>query len=308
MYIKEENNISHKINNSQIDKKSALERVIQSNPADSHARADLGFYYYNKGDLKRAKTHFETAVSLDPSLKQVWSRLVEVNIKLKNYKHALTANNKVLEFVPNSEKYNKIKMELEKLTLEQAIQVNPIDSHARKDLGAIYYNKGDLKKAKMHFETAVSLEPSLKEVWSKLVVLDLKLKSYKHALIASKKLLELIPNSKKLNDLKVNIEKLLLEQAIQTNPTDPQVRKDLGNLHYSQGELSKAKIYLESAVSLEPSLKEVWEKLIEVDLKIENYKNALIACKKILEIEPKSKKYKKIKSNIEKLLELKDED
>ena len=252
--------------------------------------------------------HFETAVSLDPSLKQVWAKLVEVNIKLKHYKHALIACNKILELVPNSEKHNKIKVELEKITLEKEIQINPIDPHIRKDLGSFYYNKGDLKKAKIHYETAVSLEPSLKEVWSKLVVLDLKLKSYKHALIASKKLLEFVPDSKKYNDLKINIEKLLLEQAIQTNPTDPQARKDLGNLHYSQGDLSKAKIHLESAVSLEPSLKEVWEKLIELDLKIENYKNALIACKKILDIEPKSKKYKKIKSSIEKLLELKDED
>jgi tetratricopeptide (TPR) repeat protein len=140
------------------------------------------------------------------------------------------------------------------------------------------------------------------------VEVNIKLKNYKHALIASNKVLEFVPNSEKYNKIKVELEKLTLEQAIQVNPTDPQARKDLGNLHYSQGELSKAKIYLESAVSLEPSLKEVWEKLIELDLKIENYKNALIACKKILEIEPKSKKYKKIKSNIEKLLELKDED
>jgi tetratricopeptide (TPR) repeat protein len=252
--------------------------------------------------------HFDTVVSIDPSLNQVWLKLLKINLKLKNYKHALTACNKVLEIYPNSKKYKEIKTKIEKLVLEFEIKSNPADPQARKELGKYYYKKGDLKKAKMQFETATSLESSLNEVWSILIKIDLKLKNYKHALTACKKVLEVIPESEKYSSIKLEIEKLLLEEAIKTNPIDSKARMDLGIFHYSQGDLSRAKVYLESAVSLEPSLKEVWEKLIELNLRMENYKNAIIASNKILEIEPKSRKYKKIKSKIEKIVELKEEE
>jgi tetratricopeptide (TPR) repeat protein len=170
-----------------------LNKVLEHSDRFADVFDMLGVIAHARGDLKRAKGHFERAVSINPSYTEAQLNLMVTLNDLGEYDRARQvysgirhrgsggkeldpfAKGKIANMhAETSQAYLDAGMTIEAISeLEKAVQLCPSFADLRTRLGILYRDAGDHKHAREQFEAAKKANPNYLQARNMLGVLHL---------------------------------------------------------------------------------------------------------------------------------------
>ena len=144
---------------------------------------------------------------------------------------------------------------------ERAIELDPNNADAYRNLGTVTYRSGRAEDAMTAYEQAVELNPNHGEAYGDLTWVYIELGKLPEAIVAGEKAVELAPDyAAAHNNLGIayarqdRIEEAIGEyqEAIRLNPNDADAHKNLGNAYLSQDLLDDAIDAYQEAIRIEP--------------------------------------------------------
>ncbi len=145
---------------------------------------------------------------------------------------------------------------------ERAIELEPDNPGARRNLGTVYIELTQWEEAAAAYEKAIELDPDFGEAYGDLVGAYFYLDRIPEALEAGEKAVELAPDYATAHnnlgavyanqgDLEAAIAEW--EQAIELDPSDPMPHNNLGIVYRQQGEFDMAIAAYKKAIELDPN-------------------------------------------------------
>lgn len=145
---------------------------------------------YKRGDLGKAKSYYEKALSFDSTFYLAYFQLGVLEKKQGNSKMAISYLNKVLEIKPDHEKtWFTLGTAFESdgntdeaiVHYNKAIEINPGYSKAYGNLGKLFTEKQDYKQAEDVLKTVTQIDPSYADGFMRLGLLYIAQENYKDA-------------------------------------------------------------------------------------------------------------------------------
>ena len=96
-----------------------IQNALKINPDDGYIRDSLGWYYYKKGDVKKALSELQIAHSKVPDDIEILKHLATIHTELKNFVKAKSYLETALKYVRLSYDRNEIMATLEKLETDR---------------------------------------------------------------------------------------------------------------------------------------------------------------------------------------------
>ncbi len=123
---------------------------------EAQAQFLMGRYYYlrrGKGDLERAREHYERAVAIDPAHARAWVGLAALAFVVRIRSDELG--------MPYDARWNRAEIDvLHRRAIEQALIYGAdLPETQRRAATFFFYVEGDLERARRHNELALSLDP-----------------------------------------------------------------------------------------------------------------------------------------------------
>jgi tetratricopeptide (TPR) repeat protein len=167
------------------------------------SRYNLGVYYMNHNEIKKAVHEFKTSLKIDAqyfpamlNLAVLFSRIGDnqkaekwLAYTLKEYPDNIDALRYMGLLKAEQKKYNQAIIYMEKV-----IEINPDNPRIYYNLGLMYQQTGDLKKTEKALQSALSIDPQNYDYLYGLAYFYLQTKNYKNAGLLSQKIVELYPN------------------------------------------------------------------------------------------------------------------
>ena len=134
---------------------------------------------------------------------------------------------------------------------------------ARRDLGAAYWQIGDVESAEREWREALKVAPKYSTTWSSLGLVYLKKERYSEAIEYYKKAIELDPHDKEAHlylgvaymDMhSLELAESELRTAVSLFPLNPNARNALGKLYLDEGRSAEAEEQFRRSVEIEPNL------------------------------------------------------
>jgi protein O-mannosyl-transferase len=116
------------------DALSAYQKSIELNDQLFQPWYNMGTIYEYEGDLDQAKSAYSRVIQIKPSFFPAYNALAEIAIGEKRFDNAITIYNEILEIYPQN--------------IETVLNI-----------GAVYFQKGEIEKAREYFEEAQRLDP-----------------------------------------------------------------------------------------------------------------------------------------------------
>lgn len=144
-------------------------RVIAVDPENATAHANLGSFYYERGDTGRARTLFEQALALSPTSFEANYNLGALLVAEGDAANALPLLEvAVKQRSTQGEARNNLGMALLQLNqnteamehLEVAVRISPGNAAAHANLGVCYLRMGEKARAANCFRAALQLDPN----------------------------------------------------------------------------------------------------------------------------------------------------
>lgn len=151
--------------------------------------------------------------------------------------------------------------------LKKAVRYNPEYSEAWYTLGAIYYRRGQIKRAIQYFQKAVEIKTSFTQAWNQLASCYHTIGDFQRAIYAYKAILTEQPDrSLTWNNLgftyktlgEINDAVNCFEKAIESDPTLPQPYFNMGNIFYKAGDNLTAIEYYSKAVKADSNFADAY--------------------------------------------------
>lgn len=181
------------------------EAIVKLAPKSHTAHFNLGTYYLEKGQYKRARSSFGEAESLKPGVRESLEGLVAANEGLKDWGPAIRPLAKLWNLKPNNRDLKKIFIYHDKLkdyaamekTLTSLLNKAPKNPRLREYLAYAHIKQGKLKKAREQYKKAMKLDPKNKDYLFKAARVEVKQGNIDSALAIYKKILEIEPDNEK---------------------------------------------------------------------------------------------------------------
>lgn len=239
----------------------------------------LGTIAFNKQDFKTAEGLFVKAYAIDSFNLLLCQQLSEVYVNLAQYKNGLRfleraykldtmnfSNNYNLGFFYYLENnYNRDKAQF---YFERALKTIPDDMLSLEYLGSIYYDKGELDKAKQVFTKLYSLNSQNYAANKILGIFMERELNYEKALSYYMQAIKMQPDDWDLNSklayvmMQVSRKKYLQDalyysqHAIKLNPNNADIMYTYSQILILAKDYNKAHDYYKKAISIKPSLKD----------------------------------------------------
>ena len=152
------------------DRISLAKRIVQFNYENREAHKELADAYLKEKDYDKAFEHLSKAIKLGPFDPDLYLLQGVYYEDTGNIGMAVASYEKLLNRVPNS-------------------------SRANNNLGEIYFNKGEFKKAELFFKRAIGLNPLLSEPYLNMAKLYTKNNEINNAVSFYKQAMELNPDN-----------------------------------------------------------------------------------------------------------------
>jgi Flp pilus assembly protein TadD len=161
-----------------------LKKAVEINPSDPLVQNNLGIAYERMGQYEKSQHHYLMALSLRPGHFEARVNLSNVLAKRGDFEPAIRIMTALLAERPNN-------------------------SNLHYRLGYLYENAGKLKEAIEFYEASIKLTPHIINPYEGLGHLYMeKQKDREKALYYFKKGIEMAPNSKRVKEIKVIINRL----------------------------------------------------------------------------------------------------
>ncbi|MBI4929661.1 MAG: tetratricopeptide repeat protein [Bacteroidetes bacterium] len=250
------------------------------NTNDYSNQYGLGMTAQNKGDFKNAEEHYLKAYALDSSDMLLCTYISQVYISLGD-------DNKALKFlqraygIDSMNHYSNLNLGYFYYTngklwnndkaiyyYERVLKTDPYDTLALEGLGMLYFEKGNMNKAKDFFTRRNAIPPSSFTTIKSLGLLEDRDGKYEKALPYYQKAIELSPNDWEANSklafvmMKVSTTKYLAnamsyaKKSVELNPQSPDAMYIYSQILILSGDYYKASENYRKAIEINPALKD----------------------------------------------------
>ncbi|WNY57354.1 surface-located membrane protein Lmp1 [Borreliella burgdorferi] len=248
-----------------------LNEFLKNNPNDAQASKTLAQAYENNGDLLKAENAYEKIIKLTNAQEDHY-KLGIIRFKLKKYEHSIESFDQTIKLDPKHKKalhnkgialmmLNKNKKAIE--SFEKAIQID-------KNYGTAYYQKGiaeekngDMQQAFASFKNAYNLD-----------------KNPNYALKAG-----IVSNN--LGNFKQSEEYLNFFNANAKKPNEIAIY-NLSIAKFENNKLEESLETINKAIDLNPEKSEYLYLKASINLKKENYQNAISLYSLVIEKNPEN--------------------
>jgi len=269
----------------ELDKaKSALETAIKISQKFGQAHNTWGEYALGLADIDSAKKDFTRAIKFDPNIIDAYLRLANIHAIKKEFTKATSLLKKANSIdINNDIVHNNLGYYLElsgdldsaEKHYNLALKFNPESKTTYFNLGRLYKDKKQFKKAKKVMQKAIDIDPKLIYAHDSLGEILKELGDAKSAMNAYEQSLKLNPNNVfgliSLADLYGKAKQYqkaatLLEKAIQLEPKSALAHNNLGLYLNSMMDYNSAERELKLAVEFAPK-NEIIKENLEIILK-----------------------------------------
>ncbi len=184
------------------------EKLIKIMPNMPDVHSNLANILYVKGDIDRAISHFQTAVTLNP--RKQWTSIInqtlgfvyqeskqDLNAAISSYQSAYLLTPKDIDIYVNlgSAFYDKEDIENALQVYRNALELDPENAKIHCNLGFLYWGKGDIEEAIKEYELAIKYDSNYDIAYNNMGVIYLDdLGRVKQAIDLFKKSVECNPN------------------------------------------------------------------------------------------------------------------
>jgi Flp pilus assembly protein TadD len=154
-----------------------LRKALDRFPKSAKIHAAAGVLAYHNGQNVEAAKEYVTATNLEPGAADLWAALGDVYAATDNSQQAEKAYSRAIHLAPASAEYRvKAGRNLLKLqraaeaesAFQKAIEIDSSDAEAHFQLGKLAFAKGDNSAAILHYEHAVTSQPTFNAAWYQL--------------------------------------------------------------------------------------------------------------------------------------------
>lgn len=148
--------------------------VTEKNPL---AHINLGVFFMQQGELKRAREHFESAIAADPNFAESWTGLGNILAEEKKYEEAIPNYENALRLKPGffdaRINFGKTLFQVGRTNeamaqFREAVRLSPNDAIGHYNLGYCLSVAGDTTGAFEEYRAATELNPRLAAAWHNL--------------------------------------------------------------------------------------------------------------------------------------------
>jgi tetratricopeptide (TPR) repeat protein len=282
----------------------AVVLVVNLSVPNAYAQKDKDKNQDEAADPAEARKKYEF------ELKKNWSFGYE-NYKNKQYKRASRYFWKVVELdtinMFNSKPFRYLGNSYFQLQNPDSAQIvfelgsnrYPDDVYLHQNVGFLLVQRGDIAGAIPHYEKTVELEPESSDDLKQLAALYTKEEKTEEAIATYEKYQKLNPDDlevqsivselyRQMGDMGAFVDKKI--ELAQQDPQNSQVRFELGEIQFRDGEYEKAIEWFEEFLKLTPDDVGALEYIASSYQRLEQYNKAATTLKGILKINPNSKK------------------
>lgn len=145
-----------------------LYKSLEYNNSYCPTLEDLAKYYNNKKKYRRALAYYEALLSAKDYKENVWGRIGNLHLQLKEYDQAIADYNKSLTIEENAHDYTnmgrayiwKREMETALIYMKKAVELNSKNAYVLFFTGMAYHNTGDYYRALHYYNETIKLKPS----------------------------------------------------------------------------------------------------------------------------------------------------
>ena len=226
--------------------------------------------YLNQSDVEQAIYYAEKAVAIDPGVEN-YNNLATVHYLVGNYTLAVSTADEGLAIAENAYGLNirghslyLAGMSTERAVddIRRALELDPYDFTAHKNLGDVLFYIGEDGKASAAYEKAVELKPDYYEAWDGIGYCNIRLGNYDRAKAAFQRVIDELSatDAEALNGMGAalayegDIEGAIyyLDMAVQSDPKYSDAHNTLGYIYAEMGDFAKALYHQEEADKYNP--------------------------------------------------------
>jgi tetratricopeptide (TPR) repeat protein len=278
-------------------------------PDHADLQFNLGLVILRSGRAKEAVPHLQKAIQLDPAAEgprlQLAIALKELNETQKSAKvyqdvreteHSNLLKN---QFTTEGAKANQLLAAGHAAQAAEAyrqmLQIQPRDAHTYYNLSLALDMDGKFPAERQALETAIKLDPTLAQAWSKLGVLDMSqgrpddaIQNFKKAIEIDPQLTEAQLNLATIYDAKGQVKEAetLLRRAIESEPQNAQAHFNLGLVLAQQQRFPEAESELSKAATLDSGNLNAQTALAEVEAREGKSESSIEILRKVVAARP----------------------
>ena len=248
---------------------SEYSKSLAMQPRNPQAAANLGIAYYKTGQISQAQEKLQTALALIPGNRQISFLLADCDIRLGNYKAAITlldpmeaalAQDDAFAYLFGTALIRDGQVDRGSKTIDQILRKGD-SAEARLLMGTAKLDVHDYLGAREDFEKAVALNPQLPEAHAYLGLALARVSDVEKATAQFRAELALDPNNFlatfELGVLAAKEQhnadaRKFFARGLSLRPGDAAVRYQIASLDLAEGQVDKARIALEAIVKESP--------------------------------------------------------
>ncbi len=287
------------------DSVALYKKVLEAHPDEVEAHAKLAEIHLNRGEIDLAKPHIDSAVELAPDdagVNYVRGRYLLTQGLWIQGGESLEVASKTDLFNPDVQFWLGVALERlgedEKaiLVFQKALNMKPEYPGVHRQLGSIYFARGDYDRSMQEYEQAVKEAPEDIESLKQLA-LSYHYRDFNNsALKTAEKLLELDPESASaynilgavaFHDRDIETAQEHFEKAILLDPNLLAAHVNLGAIYNATGEIEKTLAEYKRALELDPANVQVQKNLGDLYYTKGEFDQALEHYRAYHEVRPK---------------------
>ena len=240
------------------DEISLWSNTVDRSPNKARPYNNLGYAFYQHGDITQAIFNFNKAIALYPDYADAYDNLGWTYYNQGNLSRAF-------------DDYNK------------AIELNPRFAKAYNNRGLLYYKQGRFSQAMADYNEAIAMDPDFAEPYNNRAIVFYDqgrfiqaMADYNKAISMDPDFLKAYNNRARMNYKQGNIVQALLDcnKAIEINPDYTDAYNNRGLVWDKQGDVNKAISDYTRAIELDPHDAQAFNNRAVSFYRLKDYQNA----------------------------------
>lgn len=296
-----------------------FDKVRKKNPNLGLPYFILGFHHKKSGNYDEAEESFNQAVKKGYNPVECKAQLIDMELARENWQEGLTKSRIALQiedsesefyFLMGYAYYHLGKIERAVYCFDNAFKLRPYEVEAAKNLGKIYFNQNEFKKATSLLKKVLNIVPfdyeakfliersateksvQKKENKPKITknMVDMIDLEYKYVFKSDINHIISVMNESALSLLRsghLGQAIRLIRIFLEIHDLSPDLNYNLAHFYRMNNDLGKAIKYAWRVTELEKNFKDAYDLVGNIFFRLEDYENAIVAYQKVIDIGPK---------------------
>ena len=296
-----------------------FDKIRKKNPNLGLPYFILGFHHKKSGNYDEAEENFNQAVKKGYNSVECKAQLIDMELARENWQEGLAKSRIALQiedsksefyFLMGYAYYHLGEIERAVYCFDNAFKLRPYEVEAAKNLGKIYFNQNEFKKATSLLKKVLNIVPfdyeakfliersateksvQKKENKPKITknMVDMVDLEYKYVFKSDINHIISVMNETALSLLRSgHLGKAirLIRIFLEIHDLSPDLNYNLANFYRMNNDLGKAIKYAWRVTELKKNFRDAYDLVGNIFFRLEDYENAILAYQKVMDIGPK---------------------